>query len=106
MPDLLGKRAPRKVIQQVRKAIDNPLGRAIRPRDLLRLDRGLRDLARPITRSQIGYPHPINAVADCDVGVRVAKVAAEQARLVLPADTIADAPLRRDARGNRRAPRG
>src|SRR5713226_8745685 len=37
--------------------------------------------ARPSTRSEIGDPHPIAAVGDCDLGVAVAKIAVEDPAL-------------------------
>ena len=96
-----GRPALGHVVQKICKVTDNVrLGRAVRRRDVLRLERGhiRRGAARPSTGSEIGDPHPIDAVGDCDLGVPVAKVAAEQPQLVLPADMITDAPLRRDAR--------
>src|SRR5437763_351558 len=56
----------------------------------------------PVTRStrpEIRDPDPVGPVRNRHFGVPVAKIAMEDPRFVLPPDTVADPPLRRDPRG-------
>ena len=50
-------------------------------------------------RPKIADPHPINSVSNRHFGIAVAEIAVELPRLILPADTIPQAPLRHDASG-------